>query len=101
MGGGQTAFDIGSGINRQRTFGNQFAMEFSPDDRVTDDALGVENVAFELNDERALGFEVFGEGAGDAVIVQVHVLAAPLAHRGFGGGWYDQFGAAFEAGDVF
>src|SRR5690606_8065239 len=66
-----------------------------------DDGFGVEDVTFGFNYKRALGFEIFGYGVGDAVILQIHVTAAPFAHGGFGADGHFEFSAAIEAGNFF
>jgi len=100
MRGGEAAPDVGGGIDGQGTFGHQFAVEFSPNDGLTRNGLGVEHIAFFFDLEPALGLEIFGDGVGNLIVVQVHVTAAPFAHGGTGVGGDVQFGAAFEAGDT-
>src|SRR5208282_2001692 len=42
---GQAAFDFGGGINRQRLFGDEPAVEFSLEDDFAGDGFGVEDIA--------------------------------------------------------
>ena len=99
MPGNDAAFDFSRRINGQGAFYGEFAVEFAFDDSVANDAFRVEDPTLEFDHKCALGLEVFGQGRGDGVIVQVHIGAALLAHGGFGPDGHGQFGAAFETGD--
>src|SRR5881409_2372797 len=95
----ETSFDVRGRINRQGSFGGQFAQELPFDDGVAHDDLGVEDVTFRFDDELAFGFEISGNGVGDVIVAQVDMAAAPLAHGGLRADRHLQVGAALEAGD--
>ena len=80
-------------------FRRELPVKFPPNDDLAGDGFGVENVTFWLNYEPALGFEIFGGGVVDVVIVQIQITAALLAHGGLGAGGNIQFRAALEAND--
>ena len=98
---GERAFDVGRGINRQRTLRGQFAQELSLDHRLTHDRFGVEHVTLRFDHERAFGLEILRDRVCDAIILEVNVAAAPLAHRGFGAQRDLELGAALETRDPF
>src|SRR5215218_8006768 len=74
-------------------------MQSPPDHCTANHDFSVENVAFGFDDESALGFEVLGNRTGDFVILEVHVMTAPFAHRGFRADRNLQGRATVETGD--
>src|SRR5437016_3879690 len=49
--GFEAALDVGAGINLQRTFGDELAVEFSLDHRFADNRIGVEDKTLSLDHE--------------------------------------------------
>src|SRR5581483_1293054 len=96
----ETALDLCGGMNCQRTLHHQLAEKTSLDHCLGHESFRIEHVAGRFDDERSLGFEVFRDCAGDVIVVEVHVAAAALAHRGLGADGNLEFSAAFETGDA-
>ena len=71
-------------LNPLLRIGDQLTEKTAFDNGVANDGFGVEDVALGFHDEGAFGFEVFGDRVGDVIILEIHVAATALAHRGFG-----------------
>ena len=94
----EAALDLRGAMNLQRV-GVELAEELALEDGFTRDGVGVEQAACLLQDDPALGAEVFRERVGDVVILQIHMSAATLAHGGLRRGRNLQFHTALEADD--
>jgi hypothetical protein len=97
--GFETSFNLRTAVDGQRAFSDEFAQEFSLDDRVSHQHFRVEDVALLFHDKEAFGPKILRDRAGDVIVPQIHVVAAPLAHCGFRGDRDLEFGPAIETSD--
>ena len=84
-GSGEGALDPRRGMNLQLSRGDQLSGEPAFDDRVADQHVGVEGVAFFFDHEHPAGPDVLRHRPRDAIVAHVHVATAALAHGGGGG----------------
>src|ERR1700733_5759882 len=100
MSGGDAALDFGRRVNSQSPFRDQLSQKTAFDDGVPRDGFGVEKIARDLKSERALGFEIPRSRAGNAIVLQINIAAAPFAHRRLRGRRDLQLLAALKASDL-
>lgn len=96
----EAAFDRGRRVNLQRAMGDDLANETPFDDRLADQRIGIEDVAFFFDNQASVSAKVFRNRLCDLIVAQVHMAAAAFAHGGLGGGRDVQFGSALETTDA-
>ncbi len=89
-----------AGVMNFEDLGNNSAKDFPAKDELTSNRVRIEKAAAFLERKAAFGFEVFGDGIADFVVLKIHMAAAAFAHGGLRADRDVQIGAALKTADA-
>src|SRR4051794_31044784 len=95
----EAAFNICCGIDFQRAARGNFPDESSLDNRLPNQRICVKYITLLLEHQPPISAEIYKNRLYDLIIAQIHMAAAPLAHRRFRGQRYFKFRVALETAD--